>query len=319
MTSTERSSTAWYANSSDPDSAVYLPMLATPWPVAFDDENWWFEVKWDGYRCVATAEAGRTSLRSRRGLDMGLRFPAIAALDLPAGWVLDGEVVALDEDGRSDFSLLQAGGAPTLVVFDVLATPDGPVISQPIEFRWDLLAACPLPSRVVTNPRVRGDGRIFSDAVEARGLEGIVAKRSGSIYQPGRRSRDWRKVAFRHRMRAVVGGWLPGEGGRSGSFGSLLVGLWDGSGLRWVGAVGSGFTDSILTEVRRALEAIERGTPPFYDTSLIPRGARWVEPGVVVEVEYKEWTRDHHLRAPVFKGVSDIDPATVTWADEGPS
>lgn len=293
-------------------------MLATPWPKPFDDDDWWFEVKWDGYRCLADTRGGRTSLRSRRGLDLAARFPAVAALDLPPGWVLDGEVVVLDDHGRSDFSLLQAGGAPSLILFDVLETPSGPVVTESLEQRRTWLDQVSVPSSVLINPRIRADGIAYAQAAKEQGLEGIVAKRSGSPYQPGRRSPDWRKIAHRRRMRAVVGGWLPGEGGRSDTFGSLLVGLWDGDGFRWVGAVGSGFSDGQLGPVRHALDALTRDTSPFSDTRLIPRGARWVDPGIVVEVEFKEWTRDFRLRAPVFKGIEPVTPVTVTWEEEGP-
>ena len=291
-------------------------MLATPWPAAFDDDEWWFEVKWDGYRCISSTADGTTVLRSRRGLDLNSRFPEVASLHLPDGWVFDGEVVVFDESGRSDFSLLQAGRSATYVVFDVLESPAGPVIGEPLEERWLLLAGSGMPTQVVINSPVKGSGLAFADATEAQGLEGLVAKRSGSPYLPGRRSPDWRKIAHRRRIRAVVGGWLPGEGGRSGSFGSLLVGLWASDGLRWVGAVGSGFSDAQLGPVRRALGELERPTPVFTSTAGIPRGARWVDPGIVIEIEFKEWTRDDHLRAPVFKGVEKVPPDEVTWESE---
>ena len=297
---------------------AYLPMLATAWPEAFDDEDWWFEVKWDGYRCIASTKSGAMTLRSRRGLDLNGRFPAVAALDLPSGWVLDGEVVVFDESGRSDFSLLQAGGIPTYVVFDVLESPAGPVIDRPLEERWRLLGSIGLPAKVVINDPIAGEGKALFAAVKARGLEGMVGKRSASLYTPGRRSPEWRKIAYRRRVKAVVGGWLPGEGGRSGSFGSLLVGLWYVGGLRWVGAVGSGFSDIQLGPVRRALENLEVAAPPFTNTAGIPRGARWIEPGIVIEVEFKEWTRDGRLRAPVFKGIATVPVDEVTWESEGP-
>lgn len=297
---------------------AYLPMLATPWPKAFDDEEWWFEVKWDGYRCIVAASASRVSLRSRRGLDLGLRFPEVAALALPPGWVFDGEVVVFDETGRADFSLLQAGGRATFVAFDVLETPAGAVVDRPLEERLGLLDACELPGSVVVNTRVAGAGEAFAEVTREQGMEGIVAKRAGSLYTPGRRSPDWRKVSHRRRITAVVGGWLPGEGGRGASFGSLLVGLWDGDALRWTGAVGSGFSDAQLRPLREALSQIERPTPPFRNTKMIPRGARWVEPVLAIEVEFKEWTRDDRLRAPVFKGVSDTPPSQVTWDSERP-
>lgn len=300
-------------------------MLATPWPSAFDSEDWWFEVKWDGYRCVASGRGDHTAIRSRRGLDLAGRFPGVAALPLPPRWVVDGEIVVFDHAGRPDFSSLQAGaGAATYVVFDLLVAAGEEVFSAPFEERRRRLAEAPLPESVIVTEPVAGNGRALYSAVRDRGLEGIVAKRAQSPYLPGKRSPDWRKVALRRTMRAVVGGWLPGEGGRAGSFGSLLIGLWaeegrsHGHGLVWVGAVGSGFTDSQLGPVASALGEIERSTCPFSDPSPIPRRARWVEPGIVISVEFKEWTRDRRLRAPVFKGVDDTPPDEVTWEREGP-
>lgn len=292
-------------------------MLATTWPAAFDDPEWWFEVKWDGYRCVATTD-GTTRLRSRRGLDLGVRFPEVAALDLPAGWVLDGEIIAFDAKGRPDFSLLQAGAPTIYVVFDVLAAPRGPLIDLPLEERRRRLEALALPKSVVVPEPLQGQGEALFQVACDRGLEGIVAKRSGSPYLPGRRSPDWRKVAARHRMRAVVGGWMPGDGGRRSTFGSLLVGLWDGDDLRWVGAVGSGFTDATLSRISSVLHEIERPATPFVNPVNIPRGARWVDPVMVVSVEYKEWTRDLRLRAPVFKGIEATGEPAL-WEAEGPS
>ncbi len=294
-------------------------MLATPWPEPFDDEEWWFELKWDGYRCLADHRQARIRLGSRRGLDLSDRFPEIASLDLPAGWVLDGEVVVFDESGRPDFSLLQAGGPASYVVFDVLETPGGPVLDHPLEERRALLHQCDLPPRVVIPEPVRGEGLALYDAIVDRGLEGMVAKRAASPYTPARRSADWRKIAHRRRMRAVVGGWLPGEGGRASTFGSLLMGLVVADRrLRYIGAVGSGFSDSQLEPIAAALSSLERPDPPFDDPSVVPTGARWVEPAVVVAIEYREWTREGRLRAPVFKGVETERWTDVTWEAEAP-
>lgn len=294
-------------------------MLATPWPRPFDDDRWWFEVKWDGYRCLAAGEGRLARLRSRRGLDLADRFPEVAARPVPEGWILDGEIVVFADDGRPDFSLLQRGGrAATYVVFDVLATPAGAVWDRPLDERRALLGDVALDDRIVVSDVVEGAGTALYDAVVERGMEGIVGKRVDSVYTPGRRSPDWRKIAHRRSLRAVVGGWLPGEGGRSSSFGSLLVGLWDADRLRWIGAVGSGFGDAELAAVAGALGELERPTSPFAPDDALPAGARWVEPGIVAVVEFKEWTADGRLRAPVFKGVAPIPPRDVTWEAEGP-
>lgn len=292
-------------------------MLATSWPSAFDDDDWWFEVKWDGYRCLAYGHGSRANLRSRRGLDLARRFPTLASLSLPAGWVIDGEVVAFGDDGRPSFSLLQAGEvAPHYLVFDVLEARGRPLLGEPLERRRQALESLDLPAGVVMVDVTRSDGIALHRVAVAHGLEGTVAKRSGSTYLPGRRSPDWRKIAHRTKLKAVVGGWLPGEGARASTFGSLLVGLWAGEELRWVGAVGSGFSDHQLPLIQRTLAGLERPAAPFVDTATIPRGARWVDPVVVVVVEYKEWTRDLRLRAPVFKGIDDTPAAEVTWEGE---
>lgn len=294
-------------------------MLATAWPKAFDGDDWSFEVKWDGYRSLVGSVGGATVLRSRNGLDLSGRFPGVTELEFPDGWVIDGEVVVFGDDGIPDFSLLQTGaGAATLVAFDVLVADGQTIVDQAIETRREFLAAAPLPDAVVRSDPVVGDGLALFGVVEARGMEGIVGKRAGSIYQPGRRSSDWRKISVRRQLRAVVGGWTPGDGGRAASFGSLLVGLHDGDDFRWIGAVGSGFTDEQLSPITAALVSLERPTPPFVNTGAIPKGARWVDPGIVAVVEFKEWTRDLRLRAPVFKGLEVTPPELVTWETEGP-
>lgn len=307
----------------------FEPMLAVSRAEPFDDDGWWFEVKWDGYRAVVGASDGKVRARSRRGLDLIQPFPELASVEVPDGVVVDGEIVAFDNEGRPSFSLLQQrtgfGGAGTgarvgvnLVVFDVLFHGTD-VTSLPYEERRAILNGLDLQPPIVVPDPTPGAGRSLFAAVKERGIEGIVAKRLGSRYRPGRRSEDWQKISIRHTLRAVVGGYLPGEGGRSSTFGSVLVGLYQQAGLRWVGAVGSGFTDTTLQAFHAALTQIERDTTPFVNDVVVP-GAKpvWVEPAIVVRVEYKEWTHDDHLRAPVYKGIERADPETVTWAEEGP-
>lgn len=295
----------------------YQPMLATPWPAAFDDDGWWFEVKWDGYRVIVGNDGGRIRARSRRGLDLLGRFPEVSKLPIPESVVIDGEVVAFDEEGRPSFSLLQAGEAVNLIVFDVLYR-DREVTSLPYEERREILERLGLPSPIVVPEPTKGTGVALFEAVAQSGLEGIVGKKSGSRYHPGRRSSDWRKVAVRHRLRAVVGGYLAGEGSRASTFGSLLLGLYDGDDLRWIGAVGSGFDGRSLVSVQSALNQIERPGSPFSNAVTVPGKKTWVEPKIVVSVEFKEWTRDDRLRAPVFKGMELADPYEVTWQSERP-
>lgn len=295
----------------------YQPMLATPWPDAFDDDGWWFEVKWDGYRAIVGNDGGRLRARSRRGLDLLGRFPEVSKLPIPDDVVLDGEVIAFDDEGRPSFQLLQMGSPVNLVVFDVLYR-DGDLSELGYEERREVLEGLALPSPIVVPEPTRGSGKALFEAAKRSGLEGIVAKKSGSRYHPGRRSPDWRKVAVKHRLRAVVGGYLAGEGSRASTFGSLLLGLYEGEDLRWIGAVGSGFDGRSLESVYRSLREIERPDSPFVNPVTVPGKKTWVEPRMVVAVEFKEWTRDDRLRAPVFKGVEIADPRTVTWESERP-
>lgn len=303
-------------------------MLATKWPAPFDDEDWWFEVKWDGYRAIVGSDQGRVRARSRRGLDLLSPFPELGSLDIPDGVVVDGEVTAFDEEGRPSFSLLQRrtgfGGGGTgasvgvnLVVFDILFKGED-LTRLPYEERRSTLDRLGLDTPIVVPESTPAHGVGLFDAVKSQGIEGIVGKRLGSQYLPGRRSPDWRKVSVRHRMRAVVGGYMAGEGGRSSTFGSVLVGLYEPAGLRWVAAVGSGFDEKSLLAFHDALTQLERDTSPFINEVIAPGHPTWVEPGIVVNVEYKEWTRDDHLRAPVYKGIEIADPETVTWDEEGP-
>ena len=301
-------------------------MLATRWPAPYDEEGWWFEVKWDGYRTLIYSEAGGIEARSRRGLDLLGPFPELGRLDLPQGAVFDGEVVAFDEEGRPSFSLLQRrtgfggvrSGRPVgvnLVVFDLLYHGEE-LIGRPYTERRSRLESLDLEPPVLVPEATPTHGVALFEAVRNRGLEGVVAKRAGSTYQPGRRSPDWRKISIRHRLRAVVGGYLPGQGGRARTFGSLLLGLYTPEGLRYVGAVGSGFDDQALEAFDEALAQLRTGTSPFVDE--VPGDPVWVEPGIVVVVEYKDWTVEARLRAPVFKGVEIADPETVTFEEEGP-
>jgi bifunctional non-homologous end joining protein LigD len=308
----------------------YEPMLATSWPAAFDDPGWWFEIKWDGYRAVVSRFDGRVRARSRRGLDLTGPFPELARLDVPDGVAIDGEVVAFDEEGRPSFSNLQRrtgfGGRGTkaevavhLIVFDVLYAGES-LTSIPYEDRRARLEGLGLAPPIVVPDATPGMGISLFEAARSQGLEGVVGKRLGSPYMPGRRSPDWRKVAVKRRLRAVVGGYLPGEGGRASTFGSILVGLNDEHGLRWIAAVGSGFDEPTLQAFSSALRQMERPAKTFYNDVVTPKPSRpvWVEPDIVVEVEFKEWTHDFHLRAPVYKGVEIADQAGITWAEEGP-
>lgn len=310
--------------------ATYQPMLATPWAQPFDDPAWWFEVKWDGFRVLVEWD-GELRLRSRRGNDFTESFPELGTVSFDRPTVLDGEIVSFGDDDRPDFTrLLQRNGAVgaharrlaaaapvTLIGFDLLHHGD-PLVDLPLEARWEQLAELEQVGWSRSEP-VSGTGTALFGAIRSRGLEGIVAKRSGSSYRPGVRSPDWRKIANRRFVHAVVVGFSPGERGRSGSFGALQLGIYQADGtLRSVGGVGSGFDDASLQAIRAALDQMIRPTPAVISPQAVPAGTTWVEPKLVALVEFKEWTPEGRLRAPVFKGFVDLDPTAVTWEAEGP-
>jgi bifunctional non-homologous end joining protein LigD len=300
-------------------------MLASAWPQPFDDDQWVFELKWDGVRCVAST----IELRSRRGNDMTARYPELAGLELPDGLVLDGEIVAMDESGRPSFGRLQRRmnrvpgiGEPitpvTYVVFDLLADGD-PLLNDPLERRVARLRMLDLPPPLVCADQYPEKSDAIWQFVVANDLEGIVGKRLGSPYVPGLRSPDWRKIGYFKQLRAVVGGFTQGTGGRTSTFGALLLGLWHGDRLRWIGAVGSGFNDRSLVAIRTALDAMTIADSPFHPVAEIPRGSIWVQPQLVAMVRYKEWTAGGRVRAPSFLGFTDDPIDVVTWEVEGPA
>jgi bifunctional non-homologous end joining protein LigD len=309
-------------------------MLATPWERPFDDPGWSFEVKWDGVRLLAHRSGYSVVLRTRRGRDASVTYPELARpmRELAGSIVLDGEVVVLDAAGRPSFERLQqrmnitdvrrAGEAAArhpvaYVAFDLLYDGADLTTNSYAERRRRLLEL-ELPAPIVAADAVEGEGVAMWEFVTARSLEGMVAKRLDGRYLPGVRSPDWRKIPYRKLLRAVVGGYLPGEGARSSTFGSLLVGLFDGPSLRWIGAVGSGFGDRELGLIFPALRAQVTAESPFVAADAIPSQAIWVVPQLVAVVEYKEWTSAGRLRAPVWKGFSATPIDEATWGAEGP-
>ncbi|MGZ4786664.1 MAG: non-homologous end-joining DNA ligase [Acidimicrobiales bacterium] len=310
------------------------PMRATTGSTPTDDAGWAYEIKWDGMRAIAFCDRGTLRLTSSNGIDATVRFPELAPLakSLAANRViLDGEIITFAPDGRPDFGLLQrrmhvsnevaaAEGAATqpvaYVVFDILWLDGHDVTSLPYLERKRLLTQLvePGPSWTVPEPEL-GSGAELLTAVADRGLEGLIAKRIDSTYEIGRRSSAWRKLKVRRRQELVVGGWLPGEGNRSSTLGALLVGYHDDDGtLRYAGRVGTGFTEHELEELLRSFEPLARDTTPFHPPppAAVVRTARWLDPQIVVEVAFGEWTADGVLRHPSYLGRRlDKDPARV--------
>jgi bifunctional non-homologous end joining protein LigD len=308
------------------------PMLAAAGELPADtDRRWGFEFKWDGVRALAHVRDDRLTLRARRGNDVTGTYPELTRLPAAlAGHdaVLDGEVVAFDAAGRPDFGTLQArmhrrgpeagrlaAAAPvSYLVFDLLAWDGESLLGLPYTERRARLDALGLAAdRWVTTPWFRGGGSEVQAASRENGLEGVVAKRLDAPYRPGGRGPDWRKVKNIRTQAVVVGGWRPGNGRRAGGIGSLLVGVHDDSGaFVFAGHVGTGFTAAALADLRALVTA--RTTSPFAGTlpREVTRDAHWVEPELVGEVVFTEWTRDGRLRHPAWRGLrEDVGPGDV--------
>ena len=300
------------------------PALARPVDEAPAGDGWLHEIKHDGYRLLARIDAGEARLTTRRGHDWTDRFPtlagALAGLPVEEA-LLDGEAVALRDDGRSDFGLLQealsTGRSEPLLfyAFDLLHLDGWSLLGSPLEERKGLLAKL---FEGVTDPlrlsdHVAGQGPGFHRQACRFGLEGIVSKRRTSSYRSGRGS-DWLKTKCISRQELVIGGYTDPSGSRQG-LGALLVGVYDGDGtLRYASKVGTGFTAQSLEELARRLAPLERSEPPFVDPprGAAARGAHWVEPELVAEIAFTEWTRDGSLRHPSFQGLrEDKDPRQV--------
>ena len=302
----------------------YTPMMATLAERVPHGEDWRYEVKWDGFRALCYVSRGRAELLSRNDNDLTKRFPAVAAAlpDAVVGdAVLDGELVALDKTGKATFSAIQQGSETTqLYVFDVLEIGGVPVIGLPFTERRERLAAILRPTGTVRLSETFDDGDALFEAAQEQGLEGIVAKRARSSYQPGKRNRDWLKVKTRHRQEFVVAGYTKGQGRRASSFGSLILAVRRGNELSYVGNVGTGFDEKEIQRLLKLLEPLDRETSPFPVPPKLPRVKKgdvvWVEPRLVVEVEFVEWTHDGHLRAPSYQGLRDDKPAEQVRREE---
>ncbi len=311
------------------------PMLATLIDEPFDDPRWSFEPKWDGIRVIAVCDDA-TRLFSRNGNDVTAAYPELARLHerlVAIDAMVDGEVVAFD-GGVPSFQKLQtrmhvrdparierlAESTPvTLLVFDVLYEDGRNLTSRPLSERRERLEELVVRSeRVELSTAVVGDGTALFAAARAEGLEGIVAKRLSSPYELGRRSNSWLKVKVVLDADVVVVGWTAGEGRREGTFGSLVVAVYDGDELRYVGNVGTGYDEATLEETIRRLRSLGETEPPFPEpvirlkTDL--RRAHWVPPVLVARVAYNQLTSAGRLRAPVFSGLrDDKDPKDCTF------
>ena len=310
------------------------PMLATTGTLPSDDTGWAYEMKWDGLRAIAFADNGRVRLTSRTTRDITHAYPELSGLAEAVGVdqaIFDGEIVAFGDGAWPDFEALQqrmnistaaqarvlAPQIPvTYLAFDLLWLDGRPLMDKPYSQRRELLDGLAIDAaRWQAPPSFATESGADIQAVSRQNnLEGVMAKRLASRYEPGRRTPAWRKIKNVRRQEVVIGGWKPGEGNRSGWIGSLIVGVYDQRDLVYCGHVGTGFTTQTLRMLNQRLTPLRRKTSPFSDRSPVddPRSAQWVEPELVADIEFADWTKSGRLRAPAYKGLrNDKDPAEV--------
>ncbi|MFN8186434.1 MAG: DNA ligase D [Gaiellales bacterium] len=303
-------------------------MLATLSASIPSGPGWTFEIKWDGFRALGAVRGGETMLLSRTGNDLTGRFPSVAralpgALRSPECTV-DGEVVAFDGTGRPSFAELQRGG-PRLAyyVFDLLELDGDSLVELPWRERRRRLEALLDPSEPsVQLSAAFEDGEALFAAAREQRLEGVIAKRVDSRYRAGKRTRDWLKVKVHERQELVIAGYTRGAGRRTGALGALVLAVHEGGELRWAGNCGTGFTDTELEALLARLQPLERATPPFRVAPRMPRvrpgEVVWVEPVLVCEVEFAEWTPDGKLRAPSYRGLREDKPVAAVRRERPP-
>lgn len=325
----------------EPMPPLVRPMLCRTGDLSSRDEAWAYEFKWDGVRAVVYVEDGRVRITSRNDLDVTVSYPELRGLGEALGSrpaILDGEIIALDPDGKPSFGMLQrrmhvreaararrlAAQVPaTFLAFDVLYLDGHRTTGLPYDERRSLLESLGLEGPAWATPPAfpAGPGADVLRAARERGLEGVVAKRRDSPYLPGRRSDSWVKVKIFRTQEVVIGGWTPGQGRRGGTIGALLLGIPGEGGLTYAGKVGTGFTEQLLADLAHRLRPLVRKRCPF--AGRLPEaqvaGAVWVRPSLVGEVRYGEWTSEGRLRHPSWRGLRpDKDPSEVAvepgWA-----
>jgi bifunctional non-homologous end joining protein LigD len=317
----------------DPFPENVVPMLARLSTLPRDDGKWAVEVKWDGIRAIAYCRPGRVQLQTRNLNDVTVQYPEVRRISRPLGAhdaVLDGELVAFDENGKPSFERLQQRIHNTdenvvrrrmkthpvvYVIFDLLYLDGRDLTCEPYSRRRELLEGLGLAGDAWQTPgHSVGHAEELLEASKQQGLEGVMLKRVDSTYAPGKRTGAWLKVKNTSRQEMVIGGWTPGEGRRKNHLGALLVGYFERDGgkqvLRYAGKVGTGFKAADLTAIAARLAPLERKTSPFAAAPKPPKGARFVEPRLVAEVEFREMTNEGMLRHPAYKGMREDKAAS---------
>jgi bifunctional non-homologous end joining protein LigD len=303
-----------------------VPMLARLSKMPANEDDWGFEVKWDGIRAIVYSGKRESdiTIENRNLRDISFKYPELHPL---AGLnaVVDGEIVALDDKGRPSFERLQArmhlsseaavrarvNDVPVqFMAFDLIWHDGHDLTSLPYTERRAALEALDLNGPCWQTPSWRrGDGSALLEAARAQALEGVMAKRLTSPYCPAKRTQHWLKIKAKMSQEFVIGGWQPGEGRRLNTLGSLLLGYFDDGVFRYAGKVGTGFKERDLTMLLKELKARERARSPFTPPPEPPRGVFFVEPELVAEVEFTEWTRERIVRQSAYKGLRDDKPA----------
>jgi bifunctional non-homologous end joining protein LigD len=292
------------------------PMLATLTDEAFDDPNWLFEIKWDGYRAIASWDGRVASLYSRNGSDFSKYKSVKEALrNLKHKAVLDGEIVAIDEEGHSNFGWLQnylssPRGQLAYYVFDILWLDGHDLTGLPLLERKQVLSKVLTGNNSVIrySDHIIGRGRAFFETARTRRLEGIMAKQKSSLYHQAQRSKMWLKIKTHHRQEAVIGGFTEPKGSRK-YIGALILGVYENSQLVYVGHSGSGIPSSQIKNLRQQLEKIEIDESPFSEKVKPNAPVHWTKPNLVCEVKFSEWTVDGIMRQPIFVGLRQDKPA----------
>jgi DNA ligase D-like protein (predicted ligase)/DNA ligase D-like protein (predicted 3'-phosphoesterase) len=304
---------------------TYKPMMARTIEKPFNDPDWLFEIKWDGIRAIAYV-GDTISLKTRNDKELISKFPEFNELSiLTKEAVLDGEIIILS-DGKPDFNAVakrnqvsnpreaQAKAVEsqaTYVVFDILEVQGDSVIDHPLSQRIELLKKhLKSGKHVIQSITIPEQGVEYYEAAIKKELEGIIAKRKDSTYQPGTRSPDWLKIKHVKICDCVIFGYTQGEGNRRETLGALLLGLFDEGTPVYVGRVGTGFSDKDLISIRGLLENLKTENQWFNEED-IPSGSQWVEPILVAQIGYQEVTKDQRLRAPRFQGFRDDKPAQL--------
>ncbi len=303
------------------------PMLATAINEPFDDDKWIFELKWDGYRALASIKNGKVNLYSRNGISFEYFKPIYDALennDFDA--IIDGEIVAVNQKGIPKFQLLQeyrSGNSGILEyhVFDIIYYYGYDLTKVPLIQRKELLKkVMNWNETIIYSDHIAGNGVDFFEEVKRMGLEGIMAKLSDSQYYPEKRTTDWLKIKTGKRQEAIICGYTEPKGSRK-YFGSLILGAYNDHGkLEWVGSSGGGFNDKSLEEIYDKLNPLKQQKSPFNNNPVGLPKANWVKPILVCEIAFSEWTREGMMRHPVFLGLrQDKSPKQVIKEDEKPA